>query len=70
MVLMSTARRKCGSPAPIRIKPRRPGDVGTNLAIKPGTGTAYVVVDGKAGGFVYTFKALANGFAGSNGGSM
>lgn len=41
----------------------------TNLAIKPGTDTAYVVVGGKAGGFVYTFKALAKGFAGSNGGS-
>lgn len=42
----------------------------TNLAIKPGTDTAYVVVGGKAGGFVYTFKTLAKGFAGSNGGSM
>lgn len=42
----------------------------TNLAIKPGTDTAYVVVGGKAGGFVYTFKALAKGFAASNGGSM
>jgi lactonase len=42
----------------------------TNLAIKPGTDTAYVVVGGNAGGFVYTFKALAKGFAGSNGGSM
>jgi hypothetical protein len=31
----------------------------TNLAIKPGSDTAYVVVGGKAGGFVYTFKALA-----------
>jgi lactonase len=41
----------------------------TNLAIKPGTDTAYVVVGGKAGGFVYTFKALAKGFSGSNGGS-
>jgi lactonase len=41
----------------------------TNLAIKPGTNTAYVVVGGKAGGFVYTFPALAKGFAGSNGGS-
>jgi lactonase len=41
----------------------------TNLAIKPGTDTAYVVVGGKAGGFVYTIKALAKGFAGSNGGS-
>jgi lactonase len=44
---------------------------GTNLAIKPGTKTAYVVVGGKAGGFVYTFPALAKGYAGgSNGGSQ
>jgi lactonase len=43
----------------------------TNLAIKPGTKTAYVVVGGKAGGFVYTFKVLAKGYAGgSNGGSQ
>jgi lactonase len=41
----------------------------TNLAIKPGTKTAYVVVGGQAGGFVYTFPTLAKGFAGSNGGS-
>jgi lactonase len=41
----------------------------TNLAIKPGTKTAYVVVGGQAGGFVYTFPALAKGYAGSNGGS-
>ncbi len=41
----------------------------TNLAIKPGTKTAYVVVGGKAGGFVYTFPTLAKGFAASNGGS-
>jgi lactonase len=43
----------------------------TNLAIKPGTDTAYVVVGGEAGGFVYTFKALAKGYpGGSNGGSQ
>jgi lactonase len=43
----------------------------TNLAIKPGTNTVYVVVGGKAGGFVYTFPALAKGYAGgSNGGSQ
>ncbi len=41
----------------------------TNLAIRPGTRTAYVVVGGKAGGFVYTFRTLAKGYAGSNGGS-
>jgi lactonase len=43
---------------------------GTNLAIKPGTKTAYLVVGGQAGGFVYTFPTLAKGYAGSNGGSM
>lgn len=43
----------------------------TNLAIKPGTDTAYVVVGGQAGGFVYTFKTLAKGYdGGSNGGSQ
>jgi lactonase len=43
----------------------------TNLAIKPGSNTVYVVVGGKAGGFVYTFPALAKGYAGgSNGGSQ
>jgi lactonase len=41
----------------------------TNLAIKPGTRTAYVVVGGEAGGFVYTFQALAKGIPQSNGGS-
>lgn len=41
----------------------------TNLAIRPGTRTAYVVVGGEAGGFVYTFKALAKGIPQSNGGS-
>jgi lactonase len=43
---------------------------GTNLAIKPGTKTAYLVVGGQAGGFIYTFPTLAKGYAGSNGGSM
>ncbi len=42
----------------------------TNLAIKPGTKTAYVVVGGEDGGFVYTFPTLAKGYPGSNGGSM
>jgi lactonase len=43
----------------------------TNLAIKPGTKTAYVVVGGQAGGFVYTFPTLAKGYpGGSNGGSQ
>jgi lactonase len=41
----------------------------TNLAIKPGTKTAYVVVGGQDGGFVYTFPTLAKGYPGSNGGS-
>jgi lactonase len=43
----------------------------TNLAIKPGSKTAYVVVGGEAGGFVYTFPTLAKGYpGGSNGGSQ
>lgn len=41
----------------------------TDLAIRPGTRTAYVVVGGEAGGFVYSFKALAKGIPQSNGGS-
>jgi lactonase len=40
----------------------------TNLAIKPGTRDGYIVVGGQAGGFVYTFKALADGISQSNGG--
>jgi lactonase len=41
----------------------------TNLAIKPGTTTAYVTVGGGNGGYIYTFQALAKGIAQSNGGT-
>ena len=40
----------------------------TNIAIKPGTRSAYVTVSGKAGGWVYTFESLAEGIRQSNGG--
>ena len=40
----------------------------TNVAIRPGTKQAYVTVSGKAGGFIYTFDALAKGITQSNGG--
>ncbi|GGR43384.1 lactonase [Nocardioides luteus] len=40
----------------------------TNVAIRPGTKQAYVTVSGDAGGFVYTFDALAPGTRQSNGG--
>ena len=40
----------------------------TNIAIKPGTRTAYVTASGDAGGRIFTFKALADGIRQSNGG--
>jgi lactonase len=40
----------------------------TNIAIKPGTTDAYVTVSGKAGGWLFTFDALAEGTRQSNGG--
>lgn len=40
----------------------------TNVAIKPGGTTAYMTVSGPAGGYVYTFEALAKGIRQSNGG--
>jgi lactonase len=40
----------------------------TNIAIKPGTKQAYVTVSGKAGGWIFTFDALADGIRQSNGG--
>ncbi|MEU3216258.1 SMP-30/gluconolactonase/LRE family protein [Streptomyces sp. NPDC006971] len=40
----------------------------TNVAIKPGTTTAYMTVSGPAGGYLYTFDALAKGIRQSNGG--
>ncbi|KND39651.1 SMP-30/gluconolactonase/LRE family protein [Streptomyces acidiscabies] len=40
----------------------------TNVAITPGGTTAYMTVSGPAGGYVYTFPALAKGIRLSNGG--
>lgn len=40
----------------------------TNVAITPGGTTAYMTVSGPAGGYLYTFKALAEGIRQSNGG--
>ncbi|SDK05242.1 lactonase [Nocardioides sp. YR527] len=40
----------------------------TNVAIRPGTKQAYVTVSGDAGGFIYSFDALAKGIRQSNGG--
>lgn len=40
----------------------------TNIAIKPGTSQAFAVVNGKAGGWIFTFDALAEGTRQSNGG--
>ncbi|WP_326609137.1 SMP-30/gluconolactonase/LRE family protein [Streptomyces scopuliridis] len=40
----------------------------TNVAITPGGTTAYMTVSGPAGGYLYTFDALAEGIRQSNGG--
>ncbi|MFD8688739.1 SMP-30/gluconolactonase/LRE family protein [Streptomyces sp. NPDC059651] len=40
----------------------------TNVAITPGGTAAYMTVSGPAGGFLYTFDALAEGIRQSNGG--
>ncbi|WP_103502792.1 MULTISPECIES: SMP-30/gluconolactonase/LRE family protein [unclassified Streptomyces] len=40
----------------------------TNVAITPGGTTAYMTVSGPAGGYLYTFDALAEGTRQSNGG--
>ncbi|MFD3307211.1 SMP-30/gluconolactonase/LRE family protein [Streptomyces sp. NPDC058694] len=40
----------------------------TNVAIRPGSRTAYMTVSGPAGGYLYTFDALAKGVRQSNGG--
>ncbi|MFD4401573.1 SMP-30/gluconolactonase/LRE family protein [Nocardia sp. NPDC058499] len=40
----------------------------TNVAITPGATTAYMTVSGPAGGYLYTFEALAEGIRQSNGG--
>ena len=48
-----------------------PGDIGYRASASAFSRRtlASVVVGGKAGGFVYTFRTLAKGYAGSNGGS-
>ncbi|MGY3201475.1 sugar lactone lactonase YvrE [Streptomyces sp. TE5632] len=40
----------------------------TNVAITPGGTKAYMTVSGPAGGYLYTFDALAEGTRQSNGG--
>ncbi|WP_299531371.1 SMP-30/gluconolactonase/LRE family protein [uncultured Streptomyces sp.] len=40
----------------------------TNVAVTPGGTTAYMTVSGPAGGYLYTFDALAKGVRQSNGG--
>ncbi|TWX34135.1 SMP-30/gluconolactonase/LRE family protein [Frigoribacterium sp. ACAM 257] len=40
----------------------------TNLAIRPGTNEAYATISGPAGGYIYSFEALAEGVQQSNGG--
>ncbi|MFE4667569.1 SMP-30/gluconolactonase/LRE family protein [Streptomyces sp. NPDC056716] len=40
----------------------------TNVAIRPGSTTAYMTVSGSAGGYLYRFDALAEGIRQSNGG--
>jgi len=40
----------------------------TNVAIRPGSWTGYLTVSGPAGGYLYTFDALAKGVRQSNGG--
>lgn len=40
----------------------------TNIAIKPGTRSAYVTASGEAGGRIFTFEALGDGIRQSNGG--
>lgn len=40
----------------------------TNVAIRPGSRTGYLTVSGPAGGYLYTFDALAKGVRQSNGG--
>ena len=43
-------------------------DSATNIAIAPGTSDGYVTVSGPAGGYIYSFDALAEGTRQSNGG--
>ncbi|OZF26129.1 SMP-30/gluconolactonase/LRE family protein [Rhodococcus sp. 14-2483-1-2] len=43
-------------------------DTATNIAVLPGTTTAYMTVSGDDGGYLYTFEALAQGIRQTNGG--
>ncbi|MDT0434385.1 MULTISPECIES: SMP-30/gluconolactonase/LRE family protein [Streptomyces] len=55
--------------ATVRLPARTEGlESATNVAIAPGTRTAYMTVSGPAGGYLYTFDALAEGVRQSNGG--
>lgn len=55
--------------ATVRIPGRAEGlESATNVAITPGGTKAYMTVSGPAGGYLYTFDALAKGVRQSNGG--
>ncbi|MEV7085442.1 SMP-30/gluconolactonase/LRE family protein [Streptomyces sp. NPDC093085] len=55
--------------ATIEVPARTKGvEMATNVAITPGGRKAYMTVSGPAGGYVYTFDALADGIRQSNGG--
>lgn len=55
--------------ATVEIPARATGlESATNVAITPGGTTAYMTVSGPAGGYLYTFHALAEGVRQSNGG--
>ncbi|MEU7662872.1 SMP-30/gluconolactonase/LRE family protein [Streptomyces lincolnensis] len=55
--------------ATVRIPGRTEGlESATNVAITPGGTKAYMTVSGPAGGYLYTFEALAKGVRQSNGG--
>lgn len=46
----------------------KPQTLSTNIAIKPGTRQGYIIVGGENGGYLYRFRALAEGGPQSNGG--
>ncbi|MFE2499111.1 SMP-30/gluconolactonase/LRE family protein [Streptomyces scopuliridis] len=55
--------------ATVEVPARAEGlEMATNVAITPGGRTAYMTVSGPAGGYLYTFDALAEGIRQSNGG--
>ncbi|WP_217131398.1 SMP-30/gluconolactonase/LRE family protein [Streptomyces sp. AC558_RSS880] len=55
--------------ATVRVPARAEGlESATNVAITPGGTRAYMTVSGPAGGYLYTFDALAEGIRQSNGG--